>query len=164
MIFTKKVFLYLKRLGTKANTVPVYFDTKILCATYVDMRAIPTLGNGNSELFSESSSVWSSSHFRIHIAAFTDLVILSLFAVQKPREQIADAEAVMNLTNSFLGSVKASNRKTGTSPAAYVGAILATFGKRTASTDDEAPVEIDWGKLGLAAIGFFREAPGVATM
>jgi len=84
--------------------------------------------------------------------------------VQKPREQIADAEAVMNLTNGFLCSVKASNRKTGTSPATFVGAILATFGNRSVATDDESPVEIDWGTLGLAAIGFFREAPGVATM
>lgn len=84
--------------------------------------------------------------------------------VQKPREQIADAEAVMNLTNSFLGSVKAVNRKTGTSPAAFVGAILTTFGNRTAGSDAEAPVYIDWGKLGLAAVGFLGEAPGVCTM
>lgn len=84
--------------------------------------------------------------------------------VQKPREQIADAEAVMNLTNGFLCGVKASNRKIGTSPATFVGAILATFGTRTIAADDESPVEIDWGTLGLAAIGFFREAPGVATM
>lgn len=84
--------------------------------------------------------------------------------MQKPREQIADAEAVMNLTSSFLGSVKASNRKLGTSPAVFVGAIIATFGNRTANADDETPVEIDWGKLGLAAIGFLGEAPGVCTM
>lgn len=119
---------------------------------------IPTLEDGNYELFSERSSVW------ILVAASSHLMSLLWLAVQKPREQIADAEAVMNLTSSFLGSVKASNRKTGTSPATFVGAILATFGNRTANADDDAPAEIDWGKLGLAAIGFLGEAPGVCSM
>lgn len=84
--------------------------------------------------------------------------------VQKPREQIADAEAVMNLTSNFLGSVKGSMRKNGTSPAAFISALLGTFGNRAVAADDEAVLEVDWGKLGLAVSGFLREAPGVCTM
>lgn len=92
------------------------------------------------------------------------LIIYPRLAVQKPREQIADAEAVMNLTSNFLGSVKGSMRKNGTSPAAFISALLGTFGNRAVAADDEAVLEVDWGKLGLAVSGFLREAPGVCTM
>jgi hypothetical protein len=87
---------------------------------------------------------------------------ISCFAAMKPREQIADAEAVMNLAGKLLGSVKGCMRRSGTSPAAFVTAILATFGNRAAA--DGEVVEVDWGKLGLEATSFMREAPGVSTM
>ncbi|KAG0565479.1 hypothetical protein M758_8G189000 [Ceratodon purpureus] len=82
--------------------------------------------------------------------------------VMKPREQIADAEAVANLASKLLGNVRGMIRRSGTSPSAFVTAILAKFGNRTA-VDGEV-VEVQWGELGLEAIGFMREAPGVCTM
>lgn len=90
------------------------------------------------------------------------MIFVFVFAVQKPREQISDAEAVMNLTSKLLGSVKGCMRRSGTSPAAFVTAILAAFGNRTPADGDA--VEVDWGKLGLSATGIIREAPGVGTM
>lgn len=83
--------------------------------------------------------------------------------MQKPREQIADAEAVLDITSSFLSSVKGSLHKTGVSPAAFVGALLANFGVKAAGDNEEAAT-VEWGRLGLQAIGIVREAPGMSTM
>ena len=96
------------------------------------------------------------------LAATFCLIIILCFAVHKPREQIADAEAVMNLSHKLLGSVKGCLLKTGTSPRAFVTAIIAAFGKQIAAESED--VEVDWGRIGLAATGFLREVPGVCTM
>lgn len=56
-------------------------------------------------------------------------------------------------------------RKSGISPAGFMSAILAKFSTRAAlEDDDEGAINLDWGRMGLAATGFLRTAPGVSTM
>lgn len=84
--------------------------------------------------------------------------------VQKPREQIADAEAVLDVTRCFVDCMKDARRKTGVSPATFVGHIIRRFGLVTADCCDDAPAVIDWGRLGIAGCGLFNVAPGLSTM
>jgi len=89
-------------------------------------------------------------------------------AVRKPREQIVDAEAVLDVTKFFVDSVKDARRKTGTSPGTFVEHIIRRFSRRATShgrdRDANAPAVIDWGRLGVAACGLFKVAPGLGTM
>jgi len=72
---------------------------------------------------------------------------------------------VLYITTSFLLNVKGSMRKSGISPAGFMSAILAKFITRaTLEDDDEGAINLDWGRMGLAATGFLRAAPGVSTM
>ncbi|KAG0584307.1 hypothetical protein KC19_3G201300 [Ceratodon purpureus] len=84
--------------------------------------------------------------------------------VRKPREQIADAEAVLGVTRHFVECMKDARRKGGVSPATFVGHIIRGFSVPTTDRNDDAPYVIDWGKLGIAGCGIFNFAPGLSTM
>ncbi len=84
-------------------------------------------------------------------------------AVQKPREQIADAEAVLDIASTVFESVKGATRKSGVSPAGFVGAIIEKFGIRMPDDDNDLTT-INWGLLGLQACGIICEVPGLHTM
>ncbi|KAH8957634.1 hypothetical protein BDL97_07G103200 [Sphagnum fallax] len=83
--------------------------------------------------------------------------------VQKPREQIADAEAVLDIASTVFESVKGATRKSGVSPAGFVGAIIENFGIRMPDDDNDLAT-INWGLLGLQACGIICEVPGLHTM
>ncbi|KAH9557939.1 hypothetical protein CY35_07G111600 [Sphagnum magellanicum] len=83
--------------------------------------------------------------------------------VQKPREQIADAEAVLDIASTVFESVKGATRKSGVSPAGFVGAIIENFGIRMPDDDNDLTT-INWGLLGLQACGIICEVPGLHTM
>lgn len=110
------------------------------------------IGSADSRKFRELVSALNDYHER----------------VRKPREQIVDAEAVLDVTRFFVDSVKDARRRTGTTPATFVGHIIRRFSLRTANRgrdrDDNAPAVIDWGRLGIASCGLFKVAPGLSSM
>ncbi|KAF2557977.1 hypothetical protein F2Q68_00015999 [Brassica cretica] len=69
--------------------------------------------------------------------------------VQKPREQVADAEAFLDIANSIMSSVK-SHSTNGVSPAEFVNALVNGFGQASLGVDETAPASIKWKALGLA--------------
>ncbi|KAE9618601.1 hypothetical protein Lal_00047397 [Lupinus albus] len=77
--------------------------------------------------------------------------------VQKPREQVADAEALLDLTLTLLGSVK-SLLNEGITPAQFVGSLLKDYGQE--GTENS----VDWKKLGMAVSPIFMNVHGCCTM
>ena len=75
-------------------------------------------------------------------------------AVKKPREQIADAQAVLGVTSHFVECMKDARRKGGVSPATFLGHIIRRFNIPTADRTDDAPHVIDWGKLGMRVVAY----------
>lgn len=85
--------------------------------------------------------------------------------VQKPREQIADAEAFLDIANTMLSSVK-SQSVNGVSPAEFVNALVNGFGQpsQRIDADESAPVSIKWKDLGLAVCSTVLVSCGCSTM
>lgn len=85
--------------------------------------------------------------------------------MQKPREQVADAEALLGLANTLVSSVKSQSNE-GITPADFVSHLIKEFGQQTRSldNDEDAPVSIKWKDLGLLASPIFRRCTGVSTM
>lgn len=87
--------------------------------------------------------------------------------VQKPREQIADAEAFLDIANTMLSSVK-SQSANGVSPAEFVNALVNGFGQAPLGIDDAdetaASVSIKWNDLGLAVCSTVLVSCGCSTM
>ncbi|KAG2329408.1 hypothetical protein Bca52824_000588 [Brassica carinata] len=86
--------------------------------------------------------------------------------IPKPREQIADAEAFLDIANTMLSSVK-SQSASGVSPAEFVNALVNGFGQVPLGIDaDEtvAPVSIKWKDLGLAVYSTVFVSCGCSTM
>lgn len=77
------------------------------------------------------------------------------FTVEKPREQVADAEALLDLTRTLVGSVK-SLANEGVTPSQFVSSLLIRYAHTQHS--------IDWHKLGLAASPIFLSVHGSSTM
>ncbi|KAG4998799.1 hypothetical protein JHK84_029843 [Glycine max] len=75
--------------------------------------------------------------------------------VEKPREQVADAEALLDLTRTLVGSVK-SLANEGVTPSQFVSSLLIRYAHTQHS--------IDWHKLGLAASPIFLSVHGSSTM
>ncbi|GLT88294.1 hypothetical protein SLE2022_063270 [Rubroshorea leprosula] len=85
--------------------------------------------------------------------------------VQKPREQVADAEALLGITNSLFISVKAQNTA-GISIADFVSSLLRNFGRARgrSSSREEYRNSIAWKEIGCAVSQAFRSCPGCCTM
>ncbi|GFQ05437.1 non-structural maintenance of chromosomes element 4 homolog a [Phtheirospermum japonicum] len=85
--------------------------------------------------------------------------------VQNPREQVADAEALFDITNTLVTSVKAYNNE-GLTPAEFVSCLLRDFGVGggPSSSQDEATSLILWKEIGRTVSHVFRGAPGCFTM
>ncbi|GJM97971.1 hypothetical protein PR202_ga14941 [Eleusine coracana subsp. coracana] len=81
--------------------------------------------------------------------------------VQRPREQIADAEALLDLTTSLVTSVK-SQSVLGITPSDFVNGLLKKF--REGGEPDDDVRSLNWVDVGLAASQVFMTAPGCATM
>ncbi|CAI9754839.1 unnamed protein product [Fraxinus pennsylvanica] len=85
--------------------------------------------------------------------------------VTKPREQIADAEALFDITNTLVTSVKAYTNE-GVTPSDFVSCLLRDFGQQggPGGSQDEGRNSICWKDIGLAVSHVFRSAYGCRTM
>nr|DAD29994.1 TPA_asm: hypothetical protein HUJ06_031462 [Nelumbo nucifera] len=84
--------------------------------------------------------------------------------VQKPREQVADAEALLDIASTLVTSVK-SHGNEGTTAADFVTSLL-NFGQHgglSANTED-ARNSVAWGEVGIAVSDVFRRVNGCCTM
>ncbi|KAM6598154.1 hypothetical protein CsatA_008678 [Cannabis sativa] len=75
--------------------------------------------------------------------------------VQKPREQVADSEALLGLANTLATSAK-SHSVGGFTSSDFVTYLLRNFGKNSS--------EIDWNGVGLSVSNIFMKAHGSTTM
>lgn len=82
--------------------------------------------------------------------------------MQKPREQVADAEALLDITNSLINSVKAHSAS-GITPANFVSSLLREFGHQSGSIEGSRSSKF-WKDVGVAVSHVFRSAPGCSTM
>lgn len=85
--------------------------------------------------------------------------------VTKPREQVADAEALFDITNTLVTSVKAYTNE-GVTPSDFVSCLLRDFGQQggPGGSQDEGRNSIRWKDIGLAVSHVFRSAYGCRTM
>ncbi|KAG8058380.1 hypothetical protein GUJ93_ZPchr0002g23559 [Zizania palustris] len=81
--------------------------------------------------------------------------------VQRPREQIADAEALLDIANTFVTSVRSQSSE-GITPSDFVTAVLKKFGQ-PGGIDSEA-ASLRWDDIGLSVSHVLRAAPGCCTM
>ncbi|KAL3569113.1 hypothetical protein D5086_029003 [Populus alba] len=85
--------------------------------------------------------------------------------VQKPREQVADAEALLDITNSLVASVKAHGHD-GITPSDFVNGLLRDFGRQDGpgTSADGSRNLIAWKDIGVAVSHIFSSCPGCCTM
>ncbi|KAE8683585.1 Non-structural maintenance of chromosomes element 4-like protein B [Hibiscus syriacus] len=81
--------------------------------------------------------------------------------VQRPREQIADAEALLDITNTLLTSVKATNGD-GITVTDFINSLLTDFAKESSRQDGRT--SIDWKKIGNEVSNVSRFSRGCRTM
>ncbi|KAL5202986.1 hypothetical protein ABZP36_013938 [Zizania latifolia] len=81
--------------------------------------------------------------------------------VQRPREQIADAEALLNITTSLVASVRTQSAQ-GIMPSDFVFGMLKKFGKQGRADDGIA--SLNWVDVDLATSHVFMAVPGCSTM
>lgn len=81
----------------------------------------------------------------------------------KPREQITDAELLIDITSELLCVAKKAQTKGGMSAAEFVGAVIHSHGL-PGSADGDSGQSLDWEALGLEASVILRYAPGMSTM
>lgn len=80
------------------------------------------------------------------------------FSVQKPREQVADAEALLDITNTLVTSVK-SQSSAGITPSDFITCLIQDFGQLR-----DGNALIRWNDVGLGVAPIFRRAHGCCTM
>lgn len=85
--------------------------------------------------------------------------------MQKPREQVADAEALLDITNSLVASVKAHGHD-GITPSDIVNGLLRDFGRQDgpSTSADGSRNLIAWKDIGVAVSHIFSSCPGCCTM
>ncbi|CAH2041538.1 unnamed protein product [Thlaspi arvense] len=91
-----------------------------------------------------SHNTWFPSGYR---SLETKTLLLNL----KPREQVADAEALLDITNTLVSSVKAHSNE-GITPSDFVSCLLRDFGKQVGPSGSTEDVRnsIAWKDIGLA--------------
>ncbi|KAK6925701.1 Non-structural maintenance of chromosome element 4, C-terminal [Dillenia turbinata] len=87
----------------------------------------------------------------------------STIKFQKPREQVADAEALLDIANTLVSSVK-SQRNAGITPSDFVNCLLRDFGQQTGGGSSTVQNSICWKDLGMAVSHIFKRVPGCCTM
>ncbi|CAK9181572.1 unnamed protein product [Ilex paraguariensis] len=85
--------------------------------------------------------------------------------VQKPREQVADAEALLDITNTLVTSVKAHSDE-GVTASDFITCLLREFRQHDAASTstEEGGNSVRWKDIGIAVSNVFRRGPGCCTM
>ncbi|KAL8142903.1 hypothetical protein V2J09_015935 [Rumex salicifolius] len=85
--------------------------------------------------------------------------------VHKPREQVADAEALLDITNNLLTTVKA-HKSEGVTPGDFINLLVRDFGQQDIANGsaEGSGYTILWKELGLAVSHVLKRAPGCCTM
>ncbi|XP_065864462.1 non-structural maintenance of chromosomes element 4 homolog A [Euphorbia lathyris] len=85
--------------------------------------------------------------------------------VQRPREQVADAEALLGIASTLVSSVKSQSNE-GITPADFISRLLLEFGVANRALDNEvnAPNSIKWKEIGLLVSPIFLKCNGCSTM
>ncbi|XP_071720596.1 non-structural maintenance of chromosomes element 4 homolog A-like [Rutidosis leptorrhynchoides] len=81
--------------------------------------------------------------------------------VEKPREQVADAEALLDIANTLMTSVKAQSNE-GVTAGDFVSCLLKGFGGLSGT--DESRNSVKWKDIGFAASHVFVKGDGCCTM
>ncbi|GJN03947.1 hypothetical protein PR202_ga21448 [Eleusine coracana subsp. coracana] len=80
----------------------------------------------------------------------------------RPKEQVVDGEALLDLTNVLVEAAKSENRD-GPGPSEFVTALLREFGARVSPLSDSNEL-FSWSDLGAAVLPLFMTATGSQTM
>ncbi|KAI4381257.1 hypothetical protein MLD38_007349 [Melastoma candidum] len=85
--------------------------------------------------------------------------------VQKPREQVADAEALLDISSTLVSSVK-SHSSEGLTPLDFITGLIKGYGQPTGGfqTVEGDQAQINWKDLGIAVSPIFRKFNGCCTM
>lgn len=85
--------------------------------------------------------------------------------MQKPREQVTDAEALLDITNTLVTFVKAHSNE-GISPSDFINSLLRNFGQQglPSSSSDHGRNSIAWKDIGRAVSHVIMRVPGCCTM
>lgn len=86
--------------------------------------------------------------------------------VKKPREQVADAEALFDLTRTLVASVR-SHSADDVTPYIFISSLLDVFGTRSAKHEKGLSPNantLGWKKFGLAVSPIFSNGRGCQTM
>lgn len=87
-----------------------------------------------------------------------------MITVQKPREQVADAEALLDIACTLVTSVKSQTNE-GVTPSDFVTTLLRNFGEQNGGSDLGSTLNnLHWSDVGHAVSHVFRSAPGYHTM
>lgn len=89
-------------------------------------------------------------------------LLVNQLPVQRPKEQVADGEALLELVNSLAITAK-SKKKDGPTPSEFVTSLLTKFGVR-ASLLDASIESFSCSDLGAMASPLFMTATGCQTM
>ncbi|KAM0855709.1 hypothetical protein ACQ4PT_049599 [Festuca glaucescens] len=125
-------------------------DRRLLRSRYLAVKS--QINDEKDEMASEDSAKFS--------AIFTQVESLHQL-VQKPREQIADAEALLDIATSLGASVRFQSAL-GITPSDLVAGLLKKFGTRADANAEGASLR--WGDVGVAASHVFMAVPGCCTM
>ncbi|XP_057954480.1 non-structural maintenance of chromosomes element 4 homolog A-like [Malania oleifera] len=135
------------------STQPVTNDPRIIRSRYVALKS--RINDERDDL-----SSLDSDKFRNIISEVENLHHL----VQKPREQVADAEALLDIANTLVCSVKSQSSE-GFSPSDFVSCLLREFGQQgRRSITENAQDSILWKDIGLAVSPMFSKYRGCSTM
>eukprot|EP00268_Persea_americana_P053952 TRINITY_DN6148_c0_g1_i2.p1 TRINITY_DN6148_c0_g1~~TRINITY_DN6148_c0_g1_i2.p1 ORF type:complete len:362 (-),score=84.67 TRINITY_DN6148_c0_g1_i2:167-1252(-) len=84
--------------------------------------------------------------------------------VQRPREQVADAEALLDIANTLVVSVKSQGNE-GLTPSDFITSLLKNYGQQYGAGAGESSGNlISWKDVGLAVSCIFRKDSGCCTM
>ncbi|GMY14117.1 non-structural maintenance of chromosomes element 4 homolog A-like [Fagus crenata] len=86
-------------------------------------------------------------------------------SVQKPREQVADAEALLELIQTLLNCVRSHNSE-GITPSDFVTCLLKEFGQQSGPSisTEESGNALVWKDIGVASSHVFKKCSGCCTM
>lgn len=85
-------------------------------------------------------------------------------AVKKPREQVADAEALLNLTSALMTAVK-QHTTGGVTHSEFISCLLRNFSKdQRRGTSDSSKNLLFWRDIGLSVSPIFQNVRGCSTM